>query len=300
MTNPTTGARTPTISFEFFPPKTPKASANLWASVERLAPLAPAFVSVTYGAGGTTRGRTIAAIQAIRDRVGLDVAGHLTCVGATREETLEVARSYAKLGCRRIVALRGDPPKGEGKFTPHPGGFDSAPSLVRALADEGWTDIAVGAYPEKHPDAGSQQDDVDALKRKIDAGATRAISQFFFDNVDFLRFRDRCAAAGIDVPITPGILPIENFEKMKRFAEGCGAGVPSWMETAFANAGDADAAELLAVSIAAEQCSELAAEGVEAFHVYTLNNPELPFQLCRAIGVEPGPMRVAAAGGGCA
>jgi methylenetetrahydrofolate reductase (NADPH) len=287
----------PTISFEFFPPKTPQATANLWASVERLAPLGPRFVSVTYGAGGTTRERTVAAIQAIRDRVGLSVAGHLTCVGATRDETMAVARSYAKLGCRRIVALRGDPPKGEGAFRPHPGGFASASELVRALADAGWSDIAVGAYPEPHPDARSAQDDVDALKRKIDAGATQAITQFFFDNADFLRFRDRCAAAGIDAPLVPGILPIENFSKMKRFAEGCGARVPSWMDAAFANAEAQDATELLAVSIAAEQCCDLMAEGVRDLHIYTLNNPELPYQLCRAIGIEPMAMRVAAAGG---
>ena len=287
----------PAISFEFFPPKTPAATANLWTSVERLAPLGPKFVSVTYGAGGTTRERTIAAIQAIRDRVGLDVAGHLTCVGATEAETLDVARAYAKLGCRRIVALRGDPPKGEGRFTRHPGGFGSAVDLIAGLARAGWREIAVGAYPETHPEAASPEADIDNLKRKLDAGGTCAITQFFFDNADFLRFRDRAVRAGVAAPIIPGILPIENFAKMKRFAEGCGAGVPGWLETAFSNAEAQGAAELLAISIAAEQCADLVAEGVEHLHLYTLNNPDLPYQVCRAIGVEPVPMRVAAAGG---
>ena len=287
----------PAISFEFFPPKTPAAAANLWAAVERLAPLGPRFVSVTYGAGGTTRERTVAAIQAIRERARLDVAGHLTCVGATAEETLRVARAYAKLGCRRIVALRGDPPKGQGAFAPHPGGFGSSVELVAALAREGWREILVGAYPETHPEAASPEADIDHLKRKLDAGGTAAITQFFFETADFLRFRDRCARAGVRAPIMPGILPIENFAKMARFAEGCGATVPDWLGTAFANAEAQGAAELLAVSIAAEQCAELRAEGVAHIHLYTLNNPDLPHQVCRAIGVEPRPMRVAATGG---
>ena len=300
MSDSKAAGRAPSVSFEFFPPKTPAASANLWASVERLAPLGPKFVSVTYGAGGTTRERTIAAIQAIRDRVGLDVAGHLTCVGATEAETLGVARSYRKLGCRRIVALRGDPPKGEGRFTRHPGGFGSSMELISALARDGWTGICVGAYPEKHPEAADPDADVDHLKRKLDAGGAAAITQFFFDNADFLRFRDRCAKAGITAPIYPGVLPIENFAKMKRFAEGCGATVPEWLGKAFETAEAQDATDLLAISIAAEQCADLMAEGVEHIHLYTLNNPDLPYQVCRAIGVEPQAMRVAAAGGGCA
>ncbi|TVQ56560.1 MAG: methylenetetrahydrofolate reductase [NAD(P)H] [Rhodobacteraceae bacterium] len=287
----------PAVSFEFFPPKTPAAAANLWASVERLAPLGPQFVSVTYGAGGTTRERTVAAIMAIRDRAGLDVAGHLTCVGATREETLAVAETYAKAGCTRIVALRGDPPKGEGRFTPHPGGFESATELVAGLAAAGWKRIAVGAYPETHPEAASPQADIDNLKRKLDAGATEAITQFFFENATFLRFRDACARAGITAPIIPGILPIENFAKMRRFAEGCGAGVPVWLAQAFEHAETQDAAELLSVSIAAEQCAGLLGEGIDHLHLYTLNNPDLPYQVCRAIGIEPRPMRIAAAGG---
>ena len=286
----------PSISFEFFPPKTPAAAMNLWRSVERLAPLAPTFVSVTYGAGGTTRERTLTAIAAIRERARLDVAGHLTCVGATREETLAVARAYRDMGCARIVALRGDPPKGEGRFTPHPDGFRSAIELVEALAKEGGHRITVSAYPEKHPEATSLEADIDNLKRKIDAGATDAITQFFFDNAVFLRFRDACAKAGITAPISPGVLPIENFDKMRRFAEGCGAGVPDWLARAFGNAADEDAARLLSVSIAAEQCADLLAEGVEHLHVYTLNNPDLPYDVCQAIGVEPQPAQRLAVG----
>lgn len=297
MSTTAPGRRVPTISFEFFPPKTPAAAMNLWTSVERLAPLGPKFVSVTYGAGGTTRDRTIAAIMAIRDRARLDVAGHLTCVGASREETLAVARSYARLGCTRIVALRGDAPRDTGKFAPHPDGFASAAELVAALAATGDHHISVAAYPETHPEAVSAQADIDNLKRKLDAGARDAITQFFFENATFLRFRDACAKAGITAPIIPGILPIENFPKMRRFAEGCGARVPAWMEKAFENADAQDASELLAVSIASEQCAELITEGVEHLHLYTLNNPDLPYQVCRAVGVEAQATRVAVAGG---
>jgi len=288
----------PTISFEFFPPKTPAATANLWRSVERLAPLAPRYVSVTYGAGGTTRERTLHAIAAIRERARLDVAGHLTCVGATKAETLEVARSYRSLGCTRIVALRGDPPKGESRFTPHPDGFESAAALVAGLMADGDYHVSVGAYPEKHPEARTPQDDVDNLRRKLDAGAKDAITQFFFDNACFLRFRDACARAGITAPIIPGVLPIENFAKMARFAEACGATVPAWLSKAFENAGeDAEAVRLLSTAIASEQCADLIAEGVPHIHLYTLNNPDLPYDVCSAIGVQPSPTRIAAVGG---
>ena len=297
MTGQTPTARRPSVSFEFFPPKTPEASARLWRSVERLAPLAPGFVSVTYGAGGATRDRTLAAIQAIRERARLDVAGHLTCVGASRAETLAVAESYRKLGCTRIVALRGDAPQGAERFEPHPDGFESSADLVAGLARAGWRRIAVGAYPEPHPEAATPQADIDMLKRKIDAGAAEAITQFFFDNATFLRFRDACARAGIEAPIIPGVLPIEDFTKMRRFAARCGARVPEWMEKAYANADAQDAAELLSISIATEQCAELLAEGVEHLHIYTLNNPDLPYQICRAIGVEPQLAQVAS---GCA
>lgn len=286
----------PTISFEFFPPRTPKAGALLWESVQRLAPLGPKFVSVTYGAGGSTRDRTMAAMLAIRDCARLEVAGHLTCVGATREEVLRVARAYAKLGCRRIVALRGDPPLGEGAFRPHPGGFAGSIELIEALAAMGCFEIWVAAYPEVHPEAESPEADIEHLKRKLDAGATGAITQVFFENEVYLRFRDRCAAAGIDAPILPGILPINDFARIVRFAERCQARIPEWMHRAYANAEEEDAHDLLSIAIATEQCDELIAEGVEHIHFYTLNKAELVFQVCRAIGIEP---RRAAVASGC-
>lgn len=290
-------AVTPKISFEFFPPNAPSGAMRLWSSVERLAPLGPSFVSVTYGAGGGTRDRTMAAIMAIRDRVRLDVAGHLTCVGASKAETMEVAATYAKLGCRRIVALRGDAPEGAGAFQPHPEGFASAPELVAALAETGNFEISVGAYPEPHPEAATPEDDIEALKRKIDAGASEAITQFFFDNATYFRFLDRCEKAGIDAPIIPGVLPVENFGKMKRFAGRCGANVPDWMEKAFGNAQTDAEAELLSISICAEQSNELLEQGAPRIHLYTLNNPDIPYQVCRALGIEPVAMSVAAEGG---
>ncbi|SOH93951.1 methylenetetrahydrofolate reductase (NADPH) [Monaibacterium marinum] len=277
----------PTLSFEFFPPMSPAANLRLWTSVERLAPLAPNFVSVTYGAGGTTRARTLAAISTIRERARLNVAGHLTCVGATRDETLEVARGFAKQGVRRIVALRGDAPKGADKFEPHPDGFVSAAELVGALREEGFRDISVAAYPEKHPEATTLETDIDNLKRKLDAGATDAITQFCFDTDTFFRFRDAAAKAGITAPIVPGILPVENFAKMKNFAGRCAAAVPAWMDQAFGNVETDAEAHLLSVSIAAEQCSEMMAQGVDHLHFYTLNNPDLTFDICTAIGIEP-------------
>ncbi|MFT3972582.1 MAG: methylenetetrahydrofolate reductase [NAD(P)H] [Amaricoccus sp.] len=286
----------PSLSFEFFPPTTPEGGLRLWRSVERLAPLGPQYVSVTYGAGGTTRDRTNVAIQTIIDRARLNVAGHLTCVGATREETLEVARGYARMGVRRIVALRGDPPKGETVFTPHPEGFASAAELVAGLRSVGDFEIAVGAYPEAHPEAASAASDIDNLKRKIDAGASTAITQFFFDNEVFLRFRDACAKAGITAPIVPGILPVENFGKMLNFAARCHASVPEWMHRAFGNAATPEAAYLLSVAIASEQCTGLAAEGVEHVHLYTLNNPDLAFDVCRAIGYVAAPLALAKGG----
>lgn len=285
-----------TVSFEFFPPATPEGSARLWRSVERLAPLAPAFVSVTYGAGGTTRDRTRAAIHAIRDRARLEVAGHLTCVGATKAETLEVAESYRRAGARRIVALRGDPPKGSARFEAHPEGFAGSVDLIEALRAAGHDRISVGCYPETHPEAESAEADLAHLKRKIDAGADTAISQFFFDNATFLRFRDRCAKAGIKAPVVPGVLPIENFAKMRRFAEACGASVPDWLATAYANADEQGMTETLSRALCAEQIEGLLAEGVEHVHVYTLNNPDLTYDICRALGVEPSPVRIAAGG----
>jgi methylenetetrahydrofolate reductase (NADPH) len=266
----------------------------LWEAVQRLAPLTPDFVSVTYGAGGTTRGRTMSALLAIRDCARLNVAGHLTCVGATQAEVLKVARSYALLGCRRIVALRGDPPAGQSRFQSHPDGFAGAVELVSALSDLGQFDIWVAAYPEGHPEATSQQADIDQLKRKLDAGATGAITQLFFENDTFYRFRDACAAAGITAPIVPGILPIEDFDKTVRFANSCGATVPKWMFKAYGNAEDDASHDLLSTAIATEQCDELIAEGVNDLHFYTLNKSELVFQVCRALGIEPQPAQIAA------
>lgn len=286
----------PSLSFEFFPPHSPEASLRLWRSVERLAPLAPEFVSVTFGAGGTTRDRTAAAIQTIVARARLNVAGHLTCVGASRDETLEVARSYARLGVRRIVALRGDPPKGAGPFRPHPGGFTDAADLVAGLRTVGDFEIAVAAYPETHPDAADRPADIANLKRKFDAGATSAITQFFFDTEDFLRFRDDCAAAGITAPILPGILPVENFAKMLNFAGRCQARVPEWMHKAYGRAETEADAALLSVAIAADQCDALIGEGVEHLHFYTLNNPDLTFDVCRVLGYAAAPLAAAAEG----
>lgn len=287
----------PSISFEFFPPRGRDGAMRLWRSVERLAPLGPKFVSVTYGAGGSTRERTVSAIHAIRERARLDVAGHLTCVGATREETLGVARLYAKMGCRRIVALRGDAAEGDAAFAPHPEGFSGSVELIAALKATGRFHVTVGAYPEPHPEATSDDADIVHLKRKFDAGADDAVTQFFFDVEDYLRFRDRCAAAGIDRPIIPAVLPIENFGRMTRFAARCGATVPDWMGAAFANAAEAGAEELLSISIASEMCDTLHREGAGHIHLYTLNNPDLPYQVCQALGVETQPMRIAAAGG---
>ncbi|MEL6767199.1 MAG: methylenetetrahydrofolate reductase [NAD(P)H] [Pseudomonadota bacterium] len=286
----------PKISFEFFPPKTPKSAAALWHSVERLAPFGPKYVSVTYGAGGTTRDRTMAAILAIRDRARLDVAGHLTCVGASRDDVIKVARGYAKLGVSRIVALRGDPPAGAGGFRPHEDGFASSIELVAALREMGGFGITVGAYPEKHPEAADTRADIEYLKRKVDAGADSAITQFFFENETYLRFRDACVKAGIEVPIIPGILCIDDFDKMVGFAAGCGMSVPQWMHDAYFRAETQAEHDLLSLSIASEQCDGLMAEGVEHLHLYTLNKPDLPMQLCRALGVDPQPMQIAAAG----
>jgi methylenetetrahydrofolate reductase (NADPH) len=266
----------------------------LWDAVQRLAPLAPDFVSVTYGAGGTTRDRTMSAILAIRDCARLSVAGHLTCVGATRAEVLKVARSYAKLGCRRIVALRGDPPSGQDRFEPHPEGFSGAAELVAALSDLGQFDLWVAAYPEGHPEAPSMKADIDHLKRKLDAGAVGAITQFFLDNEAFYRFRDSCAAAGITAPIVPGILPVEDFDKTVRFAGRCHAAVPDWMFKAYDNAEDDASHDLLSIAIATEQCDELMCNGVDQLHFYTLNKSELVYQTCRALGIEPGSVQIAA------
>ena len=292
MTTDAPGGSPAALSFEFFPPKTPEATLQLWRSVERLAPLGPRFVSVTYGAGGTTRARTLAAIRTIRERARLTVAGHLTCVGASRQETLAVAESYRAAGVTRIVALRGDPPRGEDRFTPHPDGFRDAPELIAALAARGF-DVSVGAYPEVHPEAADPEADIRHLKAKLDAGADQAITQFFFEPEMFLRFRDRCAAHGITAPIIPGILPVENFERMARFAAGCGATVPDWMHAAFGNAADEAERTLLATAIATEMGDRLIQEGCGHLHFYTLNKPDLTYDVARALGCEVRPLAAA-------
>ncbi|MGB0796625.1 MAG: methylenetetrahydrofolate reductase [NAD(P)H] [Paracoccaceae bacterium] len=275
------------VSFEFFPPKTIEPSFRLWDTVQTLAPLAPRFVSVTYGAGGTTRRLTREAVTAIAGSTDLSVAAHLTCVDATKEDTLSLAKSWADLGVKDIVALRGDPPKGTEGFAPHPEGFANSCEMIEALAASGDFNIRVGAYPHKHPEAASLKNDVDWLKRKIDAGASEAITQFFFEADDFFRFRDLCDKAGITAPITPGILPIENWAGTKAFAQRCGAQIPDWMDAAFQTALRDDRSDLLSVALSTELCSDLIDGGVENFHFYTLNKPELTRDICAAIGVTP-------------
>ena len=278
---------TPRVSFEFFPPRSLEASFRLWETVRALAPLRPRFVSVTYGAGGTTRQLTHEAVTTIGREFGLNVAAHLTCVDATREVTLEIVRAYAAAGVREIVALRGDAPKGAAGFTPHPGGFADSAELVAALKAEGEFTVRVGAYPEPHPDAPDPQADVRWLKRKFEAGADSAITQFFFEAETFLRFRDACAAAGIDRPVVPGILPIENWAGARRFAARCGAHMPAWLDEAFAKAERDGRADLLATALCTELCDRLIGEGVEDLHFYTLNRPQLTRDICHALGVTP-------------
>ncbi len=277
----------PSISFEFFPPKSLEASFRLWDTINTLSPLAPEFVSVTYGAGGTTRKLTHDAVSTIHKRTGLNVAAHLTCVDASRDETLEIARAYKAAGVSDIVALRGDPPKGAIGFTPHAAGFSSSVELIEALASEGSFSIRVGAYPEKHPEAASDQANIDYLKRKIDAGATSAITQFFFEAETFFRFRDACVKAGIDVPIIPGILPVENWAGTRRFAAQCGTSIPKVVEDAFEHAERDGTSDLLATALASELCDDLLGGGVEHLHFYTLNRPELTRDVCFALGITP-------------
>ena len=291
------------VSFEFFPPKTEQMEQSLWACVQRLATLQPVFVSVTYGAGGSTRERTHATVVRIRDQTTLEPAAHLTCVGAGREEIDAVARRYWQAGIRHIVALRGDPPEGSTRYCPLPGGYAYAADLVGGLKRVADFNISVAAYPETHPEAPSPRADLDNLKRKIDAGASQAITQFFFDVDHFFRFRDRAHAAGIDVPIIPGILPVTNFAQVSRFAGVCGASVPRWMGKLFDGLdGDPETRRLVAASLACDQCRALYAGGVRQFHFYTLNRADLAYAICHVLGVRP-PREVAAetaqaAGGG--
>lgn len=276
----------PALSFEFFPPKTATMEATLWRAIARLAPLAPRFVSVTYGAGGSTRERTHATVARIRRETPLEPAAHLTCVGASRDEIDGVARDYWAAGVRHIVALRGDPPADSGGYRPHPAGYDRAVDLVVGLKRVADFEISVAAYPEVHPEATSAAADLDNLKRKIDAGATRAITQFFFDAACFLRFRDRAAAAGVSVPIVPGILPIVDFVQARKFAATCGASVPAALEAAFDGVGeDPRARAAVAERVAVAQCRRLIDAGAGALHFYTLNRAELVAAICSALGV---------------
>jgi len=276
----------PRISFEFFPPQTLDASFRLWETVQALAPLSPEFVSVTYGAGGTTRKLTHEAVSTIGRNYGLNVAAHLTCVEATRAETMEIVEAYAEAGVREIVALRGDAPKGAERFTPHADGFASSVELIEAIAATGKFKIRVGAYPEPHPDAADTLADVRWLKRKIDAGATSAITQFFFEADTFLRFRDLCAKEGITAPIIPGILPIQSWEGTKKFAARCGTAVPLRLDEAFANAKRDGREDLLALTQCTTLCTRLIEEGVEDLHFYTLNRPGLTRDVCHALGIQ--------------
>lgn len=281
--------RAPRISFEFFPPKTLDASFKLSETVRMLAPLSPDFVSVTYGAGGTTRKLTHEAVEAIHKNYGLNVAAHLTCVDATRDETLAIADAYADAGVTEIVALRGDPPKGSGGFTPHPEGFASSIDLIEALAATGKFTLRVGAYPDRHPEAPSDTADVEFLKRKLDAGAHSAITQFFFGADTFFRFRDRCAAAGITAPIIPGIVPIDNWKGVRKFAVSCGTIIPPEVDAAY-DAAIRDGRERdLSIAMCTELCSELLDGGVDHLHFYTLNKPHLTRDVCHALGVTNAP-----------
>jgi len=276
------------VSFEFFPPKTEKMEETLWASIETLSPLGPRFVSVTYGAGGTTRERTHATVSKIARETPLAAAAHLTCVEATREEIDQIAEEYWAAGVRHIVALRGDPPRAGEKYRTHPGGYENAADLVAGLRRLHPFEISVSAYPECHPDSPSPEADLDNLKRKIDAGANRAITQFFFEAETFLRFRDRAAAAGIDAEIVPGIMPVMNYASVVKMSAMCGTDVPAWMEKAFEGLDEHPAArQLVSATLAAELCRKLYAGGVRQFHFYTLNRAELSYAICHLLGMRP-------------
>lgn len=284
------------VSFEFFPPKTEAMQQKLWASVQKLAPLAPDFVSVTYGAGGSTRERTHETVSRIVRETSLPVAAHLTCVAATKAEVDTVLREYWTEGVRHIVALRGDPPGGPGeRYIAHPGGYANAAELAagaRKIAD---FEVSVGCYPEKHPDSASIAADIDMLKAKIDAGATRAITQFFYDNDVYYRYLDRVRAAGITIPIAPGVMPITNFAGLRKMADTCGATVPGRLVKLFQNLDkDPGTRQLIAATVAAEQCLALAERGVKHFHFYTLNRDDLAYALCMMLGVRPKPAKKAA------
>jgi methylenetetrahydrofolate reductase (NADPH) len=286
----------PRVSFEFFPPKTAEMEGKLWSAIRRLESLEPSFVSVTYGAGGTTRQRTHATVERLLADTYLTPAAHLTCVGARRHEIDAVAHRYWAAGVRHLVALRGDPPEGEAGYRPHPDGYAFAADLVAGLKRVADFEISVACYPEVHPEAASPETDLDNLKRKLGNGATRAISQFFLDTGAFLRFRERAAARGIFAPIVPGLLPITNVTRTLTFARACGAAVPDWFAPLFDGLDDDPQTRMcVAAAIAAEQCRQLQAEGVEEFHFYTLNRAELTRAVCRMIGIAADPPEASAA-----
>jgi methylenetetrahydrofolate reductase (NADPH) len=283
--------RTPSVSFEFFPPADEAMADQLWQSIQRLAPLQPRFVSVTYGADGSTRARTHECVLRILRETDLQVAPHLTCVGASRAEVLGIAKDYWDSGIRQLVALRGDAPAAnlsDGRYRPQPDGFAYASDLVAGLVQVGAFDLSVAAYPEGHPESGGVDLDLQNLKRKVDAGAKRAITQFFFEPDLFLRYRDRCAAAGINASIVPGILPVTRFPQMLRFAARCGASVPEWLRARFDGLeDDPDTRRMIAANVAIEQVQRLRQHGVEEFHFYTLNRAELAYAICHALGLRP-------------
>jgi len=275
------------VSFEFFPPKSEKMADALWGSILTLAPLGPRFVSVTYGAGGSTRERTHATVERILDETPLTPAAHLTCVGASRDEVDAIARDYWQLGVRHLVALRGDPPEPGAGFAAHPDGYANAAELVAGLKRVAPFDISVACYPDVHPEAASAEADIEHLRRKVDAGADRAITQFFFSADRFFDFRDRVAAAGLDIEIVPGILPITNVAQARRFAGQCGAAIPAWLDELFEGLDELPAArQLVAATVAAELCGQLYSGGVRHFHFYTLNRAELAYAICHLLGVR--------------
>jgi methylenetetrahydrofolate reductase (NADH) len=280
------------VSFEFFPPKTREHEGALWHTIERLATMQPDFVSVTYGAGGSTQDRTLATLRRLAQRTDLPAAGHLTCVGKSRAEVDAVARDYAAAGIKRIVALRGDPPANEGRYVPHPEGYRNAADLVAGLTKIGDFDISVAAYPEGHPDSPSPSADLDNLKRKFDAGARRAITQFFFEPETYLCFMERARSAGITAPIIPGILPVTNFKMVQDFAKRCGTAIPAWLARTFEGLDEEPATrELIAATVAVDLCLKLRAQGVTDFHIYTLNRAELTLAICHMLGLRSGTAR---------
>lgn len=288
--------RSLSVSFEFFPPKTEEMERSLWDAIGRLAPLSPSFVSVTYGAGGSTRERTHATVRRVLAETSLVPAAHLTCVAAGCAEVDDVIRAYWEAGVRHIVALRGDPLSGIGtRYEPHPAGYANAAALVGGIKRIGDFEVSVSAYPEKHPDSPTEAADIDMLASKVDAGATRAITQFFFQNDVYFRYLERVRARGIDIPIVPGILPVQNFRQTTRFAERCGASVPRWLAERFDGLDDDPATrKLIAAAVAAEQVLDLLDHGITNFHFYTMNRADLVYAICHLLGLRPEPRREAA------